>query len=328
MSDAQVDLLGERMSPEDRKPFADAVTRAMSSLAGADLETALVDIGWRDALPDYPADAVAVVFEAQGRARATTASLGAVLADALGVGDAAVVVLPALGATAAPGLLRDGVLDVRGLVLGGAPSSGDAVVVAADGDGWQTVTVPSAALQVQPVQGIDRDLGIRRVEASALSPGTTPGAAPWDDAVAAGQRALAHELVGLSRAMLDLAREHALAREQFGRPIATFQAVRHKLAESLVAIEAAEAAAGAAWEAPGPLSASIAKALAGQSARTVAKHAQQVLAGMGFTTEHAFHTYFRRVLVLDQLLGSSRLLTEELGRQLLASRKLPGMLPL
>ena len=55
----------------------------------------------------------------------------------------------------------------------------------------------------------------------------------------------------------------------------------------------------------------MAKALAGRGARTAARHCQQVLAGIGFTTEHEFHRYVRRVIVLDQLFGTSRSLTRE-----------------
>ena len=142
---------------------------------------------------------------------------------------------------------------------------------------------------------------------------TQPGAADWPAAVALGQLALGHELVGAGRAMLELARTHALERMQFGRPIGTFQAVRHRLAESLVAVEAAAALLDAAWEDPSPVTAAMAKAFAGRSARTVARHCQQVLAGIGFTTEHPLHLSVRRTIVLDQLLGAGSLLTRQLG---------------
>ena len=128
--------------------------------------------------------------------------------------------------------------------------------------------------------------------------------------------------------MLELARRHALGRVQFGRPIASFQAVRHRLAETLVAVESAEAVLGAAWEDGSPTTAAVAKALAGRGARTAARHCQQVLAGIGFTTEHPFHRYVRRALVLDELFGSSRSLTRELGVELLAARRLPDFAPL
>ena len=68
--------------------------------------------------------------------------------------------------------------------------------------------------------------------------------------------------------------------------------------------------------------------MAGREARTAARHCQQVLAGIGFTTEHPFHRYVRRVLVLDELFGTSRALTRALGEDLLATRQLPPLLPL
>jgi alkylation response protein AidB-like acyl-CoA dehydrogenase len=150
----------------------------------------------------------------------------------------------------------------------------------------------------------------------------------WEAAIALAQLAVGHELVGASRTMLELAREHALERIQFGRPIATFQAIRHRLADSLVAIEAAEGVLDAAWLDQSRQTAAMAKAVAGRGARTAARHCQQVLAGMGFTTEHPLHRYVRRVLVLDQLLGSGKTLTRELGNAVIASRTLPPLPPL
>lgn len=156
---------------------------------------------------------------------------------------------------------------------------------------------------------------------------------PWREPVggdvAAGRLALSHELVGASRSMLELARIHALERVQFDRPIGQFQAVRHKLAETLVAIEGANDACAAAWElGVDPVAATAAKALAGRAARVAARHCQQVLAGIGFTLEHPFHRHLRRALVLDRLLGDSKTLTRELGEQLLRDRQVPPMLQL
>jgi len=128
--------------------------------------------------------------------------------------------------------------------------------------------------------------------------------------------------------MLELAREHALGRIQFGQPISAFQAVRHRLADTLVAVEGAEAALAAAWDSRSPEDAAMGKALAGRAALTAARHCQQVIAGIGFTTEHPFHRYFRRVLVLDQILGSARSLTRQLGAELLRTRRLPPLTPL
>ena len=140
--------------------------------------------------------------------------------------------------------------------------------------------------------------------------------------LAAGRRALAWWLVGSSRAMLTLARQHALDRTQFGRPIASFQAVRHKLAETLVAIEGAEATLSAATDDFGCL---LAKAAAGQAALTAAKHCQQVMGGIGFTAEHDLHRHVKRVLVLDGLLGSSRELTRQAGAAVRAQGHAPRL---
>ncbi len=128
--------------------------------------------------------------------------------------------------------------------------------------------------------------------------------------------------------MLDLARTHALEREQFGRPIARFQAVRHRLAEALVAVEALEAALQAARDEPVPATAALAKAVAGRSARTVARHAQHVLAGIGFTTEHAFHRFLKRTMALEGLLGSADAIVLDVGRRLLAERDVPTLIEL
>jgi alkylation response protein AidB-like acyl-CoA dehydrogenase len=72
----------------------------------------------------------------------------------------------------------------------------------------------------------------------------------------------------------------------------------------------------------------VAKAVAGRSARTAARHCQQVLAGIGFTTEHPLHRYVRRVVVLDRLLGDARSLTRSLGDDLVERGSLPSILPL
>jgi hypothetical protein len=150
----------------------------------------------------------------------------------------------------------------------------------------------------RPSEALDPDLPLQPVPS-----GTRLG-------LAAGRRAVGWWLTGTSRAMLTLARTHVLDRVQFGRPLAAFQAVRHKLAETLVAIEGAEATLTAAQDDLGSL---LAKAAAGQAALTAAKHCQQVLGGIGFTTEHDLHRHIRRAMVLDGLLGGTRELTHEAG---------------
>ncbi|OBA81608.1 acyl-CoA dehydrogenase [Mycobacterium sp. 1164966.3] len=150
-------------------------------------------------------------------------------------------------------------------------------------------------------------------------------------ALAVGRLALGWWLLGTSRAMLGLARRHAVDRVQFGRHISSFQAIRHRLAETLVAIEGAEASLLAAGDIPEDpdgshaLACLLAKAAAGQAALTAARHCQQVLGGIGFTAEHNLHRHVKRSLVLDGLLGSTRELTREVGTILRAKGSAPRL---
>jgi alkylation response protein AidB-like acyl-CoA dehydrogenase len=152
--------------------------------------------------------------------------------------------------------------------------------------------------------------------------------AAWQSAVALGRRAVAHQIAGAGRTMLDLARTHAMGRVQFGRPIARFQAVRHRLADALVAVEALEATLTAARDEPNPDTAALAKAVAGRTAHTVARHCQQVLAGIGFTAEHSFHRLLKRVLALEGIFGSADAIVLDIGRRLLAERRVPTLIEL
>ena len=312
--------------------FERSVRAATERHTGAALDAALDEVGWREALDVAPRIAVSVLFDLQGRANATSSALGLVLGSP---------VLPPAGTWRPPAVSDGDRVSVRGLAAAWTVDGVDTLpVVTAVDDKAALVDARVADLGVRPIAGLDPTLGLVEVtgqfevDAGMHITGTSvhqPRSGEpvdWDAAVALGRIAVAHELVGASRRMLDLAREHARERVQFGRPIAGFQAVRHRLAETLVAIETAEAALDAAWLDRSPFTAAMAKALAGRGARTAGRHCQQVLAGIGFTTEHPFHRYVRRVLVLDELLGSARVLTTALGAELLATRRLPPLLPL
>jgi Acyl-CoA dehydrogenase, C-terminal domain len=329
------------MEATERALFEGGVRRATEANDGAALDSALREVGWRDALAVDRPTAVSVLFEAQGATTTTSAALDWLLATALGVGDGAGidgtgvdgaevgVVLPSLGRGDAPGRLDGDWCVVEGLGTAALGRCDTALVVARTPDGAATYAVDVGLLTRRPVQGLDPALGLFEVvgefEAAWAAEST---AADWPAAIVLGQLALGHELVGAGRTMLELARTHALERTQFGRPIGSFQAVRHRLAESLVALEAAAALLDASWEDLSPVTAAMAKAFAGRSARTVARHCQQVLAGIGFTTEHPLHRSVRRTIVLDQLLGSGSALTRTLGADILSSTTLPVAFPL
>lgn len=306
--------------------FERSLQHATNAHTGAALDAALAELGWRDALSVDPRAAVSRLFELQGAANVTSSALDHVLAHALGR-DGRAVVLPPMARRVAPGALDGARLAVHGVATAALGEHQTVLVVARAGDGHIAVEVEATSLPARPIEGIDPALGL--VEVTGEVDGTQEvGSVDWQAAVALGQLALGHELVGASRRMLELAREHALDRVQFGQPIARFQAVRHRLAETLVAIEAADAVLAAAWLDQTPETAAMAKASGGRGARAAARHCQQVLAGIGFTTEHPLHRYVRRVLVLEQLLGATRGLTRELGDDILEHRRLPALLPL
>jgi hypothetical protein len=317
---------------DERALLEESVRAALARAGGAVPADALLEqLGWRELLDADPRAAVEIVFDALGRANAAAALLDDVLAAALGAKPRAdlAVLLPRFGAWDAPGRVSGERVEAHGLATSRADRAGELLVVCAAQAELRAASVPTALAQVSAVRGIDPDAGLRavRVRGRAARAERIDDLA-WQAALAAGRRAVAQQMAGAGRAMLALACAHAAERVQFGRPIARFQAVRHRLAEALVAQEALEAALGAAGDTPGPETAALAKAVAGRSARSVAAHCQQVLAGIGFTTDHPFHRYLKRVLALEGLFGSADAITLDVGRALLASRRVPTLIEL
>ncbi len=121
--------------------------------------------------------------------------------------------------------------------------------------------------------------------------------------------ALACEQVGVAERALEMARDYALLRTQFGRPVGSFQAVKHKLANVLLEVEAARSAAWyGLWAAdfrPDQLSvvASIAQATCSAAAYLATAENIQVHGGIGYTWEHPAHLYFRRATTSRIWLG-------------------------
>jgi hypothetical protein len=313
--------------------FERSIRQATERHTGEALDGALTQLGWPEALADDAYTAVSILFPLQGAANAVSSALDQVVATGLGrQRTTEAVVLPRLGTWVCPGAVTDDGVAIRGLGTQSLLRFDRAVVVARNGgvDTLTMGTVASSDLSLRPVGGMDPAFGIVEVTADGVDFSSYPdgSGATWGAAVALARLALSYEILGAARAVLSLAREHALDRVQYGRPISQFQAVRHRLAEALVAIEGADAVVTAARETPSTELAAMAKALAGRGALTAARHCQQVLAGVGFTAEHPFHRYFRRILLLDQLFGSAHSLTSELGDELLRSRRLPVLLPL
>ncbi|MFW0149926.1 acyl-CoA dehydrogenase family protein [Mycobacterium sp. smrl_JER01] len=136
----------------------------------------------------------------------------------------------------------------------------------------------------------------------------------------------AAQLVGCAQALLDMTVSYSMQREQFGKVIGSFQAIKHKLADSAVAIEAARSLT---WAAAYALAhgtddalamCHAAKGAASAAGSQVNATALQVHGGIGFTWEHDLHLWLKRCAALERAHGASYEHREELGAKLIESR--------
>jgi len=257
-----------------------------------------------------------VVVEELGRAIAPGPFLSTVVAsavlDAAGDDRAKAAYLPGLAdGTRTAGVGLGGRVEMRGatahgdagVVLGGGLA--DIVVVGA-GDDVVVVDVGAGGVDVTRPPNLDPTRRSARVRLDGATATVLPGARRTLTDLA--RVIISAEAVGIARECTDRAAEYARAREQFGRPIAMFQAVKHHCANMLVA---AELATAAVWDAARAASggddqqtfaAAAAAALAGPAADLCANLHMQVHGGIGFTWEHDAHIYLRRATTLLALL--------------------------
>jgi alkylation response protein AidB-like acyl-CoA dehydrogenase len=195
----------------------------------------------------------------------------------------------------------------------------DEVAVAARvDDGWGLFVVPGSAIRATLEASLDQTRRLATVDLEgAVVDGEralgVPGGAETalDRAVEEAIAALALEMVGTCQSIFDVALDHARERHQFGVPIGSFQAVKHKFADMLVALERARATAyfAAATVAEEddrrPLAVAMAKAAAGDAQRLIAQEGIQIMGGIGYTWEHDMHLYVKRAKSGDALLGTS-----------------------
>jgi len=136
--------------------------------------------------------------------------------------------------------------------------------------------------------------------------------------------AMAAEAVGIAQRALDLGIEHAKTREQFGKPIGTYQAVSHPLAQTYTDVELARSLAyWAAWcvaenDDRAPLAAAAAKAFATEAAVAACERSIQIHGGTGFTWEHPLHRFYKRAIWLEGYGTRPSALRLEIANTLLA----------
>ncbi|CAM5375326.1 putative acyl-CoA dehydrogenase FadE [Streptomyces spiroverticillatus] len=264
---------------------------------------------------------LAVVLEETGRAALPGPFLPSVLAADLlvrgGKGGLAAG-HPVAAAATAPGSLTAVAVDGGYLldgtappVLGAAPGI-DLVLLAAEaahGTVWLAVDAGDLEIRTHTSADPTRPTG-EVVARNTLVPGDRQ--LGLTTALVSDLAAIlyAADACGTAGWALDTATAYAKVREQFGRPIGQFQAVKHLCADMLVRVEQARAlvwdAANAVDEAPDVrgLAAALAAATALDAAFSCAKDCIQILGGIGFTWEHDAHLHLRRALVARQLLGA------------------------
>src|SRR2546425_129378 len=184
----------------------------------------------------------------------------------------------------------------------------------------------AAGLTLEPAQVMDGTTRLVTVTLDATPVGgyAVLGAPGQADALLAGLLrrgavGAAAEMLGAARRCLDMAVGYAKVREQFGQPIGSFQAIRHKCAEMLLEVENSHAAVYySAWALDAraedaELAASVAKAYVGDAARRVCGEAIQVHGGIGFTWEYDLHLYFKRAISVDLKTPEGRAIVERLA---------------
>jgi len=218
-----------------------------------------------------------------------------------------------------------------GLVLDGtkefvleAQSVDEVAVVARLGsssadDALAVCVVPATDLTIEPVHPFDATRGLARVLLDAVPVPVdrvlgTPGsvsALGVERALHEAAMGVAVECVGTCQVMFDITLDYAKQREQFGVPIGSFQAIKHKFADLLVALEKARASAYFAAltiaedDERRAIASSAAKVAAADCERAMSKEGIQLHGGIGYTWEHDMHLYVRRAKSDSLLIGSA-----------------------
>jgi alkylation response protein AidB-like acyl-CoA dehydrogenase len=234
----------------------------------------------------------AVVLEELGKGLVPSPLLGTTLAELalLAADQPDTEVLGSLAEGAAIGAV---VFD-RDYVING--DIADVVIAVDDGklDRW-------LEFNAEPITPMDPTRRLARLTPrNTASLGADPGLA---DAAAI---LLAAEQVGAAARCLELTVDYTKERRQFGRAIGSFQALKHRMADLYVAVQAARAVVNDAADAPSAISAALARVAASEAFSTVAAEGIQLHGGIAITWEHDMQLYFKRAHGSSQLLGPPR----------------------
>ena len=321
----------------DRRSDSQAVRRAMQSPTGfdTDLWRTLCDQIGVAALPiaeerggaGFSLVETCVVLEELGRALTPSPLLASTVAtaglQAAGgsplLGDIASGAIATLAWSGITGSV-DAPVDVTwrdGVLVGSIPTvlygaSADILLVVAEhAEGIGMFTIDSTSAARTRLGGLDPTLEFARVECDGIAadPVVLDAKAILSATHRVGTLATAALQVGCAQRGLDMTVEYAKQREQFGRPIGSFQALKHRLADMLVKVQMSRAAAWAAVQghvhgvANADRLAAAAASYCAEAAMAVASETVQMHGGIAITWEHDAHLVFKRAQALDQLFG-------------------------
>ena len=187
-------------------------------------------------------------------------------------------------------------------------ATAEGVLLLPAGDTWVLVDATADGVVVERRKATDFSRPLARVTIDG-APATTLDV-PAQRVVDLAATVAAAEAAGVARWLLTTATEYAKVREQFGKPIGSFQAIKHMCAEMLLRSEQASVAAADAARAAGEsddqqlsIAAALAASVGIEAATANAKDCIQVLGGIGITWEHDAHLYLRRAYGIGQFLG-------------------------
>jgi len=277
-----------RTAMESERGYDESLWRLLCEQVGAAALVVPEDLGGAGGeLTD-----AAVVLEELGKALVPTPLLGTTLAE-LALLAADEPDADALGGLAEGTSIGAVVFDA-GYVVNGDIAD---VVIGADGDRLTRWTSVSAT----PAKTMDLTRRLARVEATeTVDIGADPGLA--DTAAIL----LAAEQIGAATRCLDLTVAYTKERVQFGRPIGSFQALKHRMADLYVAVQSARAVVDEAIAEPSATSAALARVTASEAFSKVTAEAIQMHGGIAITWEHDIQLYFKRAHGSAQLLGPPR----------------------
>jgi alkylation response protein AidB-like acyl-CoA dehydrogenase len=174
-------------------------------------------------------------------------------------------------------------------------------------------------VRIRPMKTIDETRRLSTVSLEGVEAdmdrvlgGVGSGWAPLQAIADVGRVALCAEMVGGAERAFEMCTDYARVREQFGRPIGSFQAIQHKCADMLVRVEGARSMTLAAaislahGDKDAASDASIAKAWCGETYRSVTTEGVQIHGGLGFTWELDMHLFYKRAKSSETLLGDAR----------------------